>query len=361
MELRDLRQKQLSDAWWERGKYGIICAAPRTGKTFVGINVLEKFPSDCRVLITYPDVKIKQSWLGDFKKRGYENSNVTFTTFVSLHKHLEEEFDLIIVDEIHLLSEKQIENLRTLHQRLHKPLLGLTGTLSSWTQRVLREELGLIVVAFYPMEQAIEEGILPDYEINIVSVELDNKTKLNWGKRWSTEKARWNSFKYLMEKEDKEGREPNFHVRLKLIEILQRSIAKKRKTIELIEQFKDERLLVFCGRTEIADSLGIPSYHSKSSEKKVFEDFVNGSINHLAVIKIGNTGVTYTPLNKVIVNYFDSNAENLTQRINRAMSLEYDNPEKKAVIYIVCSTEKKERDWLKKALSMFSDKKIKYL
>ena len=93
----------------------------------------------------------------------------------------------------------------------------------------------------------------------------------------------------------------------------------------------------------------------------MFEDFVNGNINHLAVIKIGNTGVTYTPLNKVIVNYFDSNAENLTQRINRAMSLEYDNPEKKAVIYIVCSTEKKERDWLKKALSMFSDKKIKYL
>ena len=299
--------------------------------------------------------------MNDFEKRGYKNENIVFTTFVSLHKHIEEDFDLIIIDEIHLLSEKQIESLRTLNERLYKPLLGLSGTLSQWTQRVLKEDLGLIVVAYYSMEQAIEEGILPDYEINIVSVELDNKTKINWGKRWSTEKARWNSFKYLMEKEEKEGKPPNFHVRLKLIEILQRSIAKKRKTIELIEQFKDERLLIFTGRTEIADSLGIPSYHSKSSEKKVFEEFVRGEINHLAVIKIGNTGVTYTPLNKVIINSFYSDEEQMTQKIMRCMSLEYNNPSKKAIIWIVTTNEKKEKEWLTKSLNQLSQSKIKWI
>ncbi|HEY5587381.1 MAG TPA: hypothetical protein VIK86_00335, partial [Candidatus Paceibacterota bacterium] len=83
--------------------------------------------------------------------------------------------------------------------------------------------------------------------------------------------------------------------------------------------------------------------------------------NHLAVVNIGNTGITYKPLNFVIVNYFDSNAENLTQRINRCMSMEYDNPDKKAHIFIISTDEKIEGAWLAKALEFFSPEKIKYL
>ena len=82
---------------------------------------------------------------------------------------------------------------------------------------------------------------------------------------------------------------------------------------------------------KIADELGIPSYHSKSSEKQIFDDFAEGVGNHLAVVKIGNTGVTYKPLNKVIINYFDSNGENLAQKINRCMAMEYNTPEKKHI------------------------------
>lgn len=93
----------------------------------------------------------------------------------------------------------------------------------------------------------------------------------------------------------------------------------------------------------------------------MFEQFVNGDIPHLAVVKIGNTGVTYTPLNKVIINYFDSNCENLTQKINRCMSLEYNNPDKKAIIYLITSSEEIELKWLRKALSMFDNNKINYL
>jgi hypothetical protein len=118
---------------------------------------------------------------------------------------------------------------------------------------------------------------------------------------------------------------------------------------------------VFCGVTKIADQLGIPSYHSKKEEKQIFDDFVTGKGKHLAVVKIGNTGVTYKPLNRVIINYFDSNGENLAQKINRCMAMEYDNPEKKAKIYIVCSTEDVEAKWLKKALEFFDKNKIKFV
>jgi hypothetical protein len=118
---------------------------------------------------------------------------------------------------------------------------------------------------------------------------------------------------------------------------------------------------VFCGTTAVADNLGIPSYHNKSKEKSIFEDFAEGEGNHLAVVKIGNTGVTYKPLDRVIINYFDSNAENLAQKINRCMAMEYNTPDKKAHIYIVSSNEPVELKWLQKALEFFDKTKIKYM
>ncbi len=81
----------------------------------------------------------------------------------------------------------------------------------------------------------------------------------------------------------------------------------------------------------------------------------------MAVVKIGNTGVTYKPLNRVIINYFDSNAENLAQKINRCMAMEYNNPDKKAQIYIISSDEEVEAKWLNKALEFFDKSKIKFV
>jgi hypothetical protein len=151
-------------------------------------------------------------------------------------------------------------------------------------------------------------------------------------------------------------------LRLARMRIIQNSLAKRECTKRILEKHKDERILVFCGVTKIADALDIPSYHSKKGEKEMFEKFVSGEgSNHMAVVKIGNTGVTYKPLNKVIINYFDSNAENLAQKINRCMAMEYDNPDKKAQIYIISSDESVELKWLKKALEFFDKNKIKYI
>jgi hypothetical protein len=143
--------------------------------------------------------------------------------------------------------------------------------------------------------------------------------------------------------------------------LIQNSIAKLHKTQALLKAHKDDRVLVFCGLTKIADSLGIPVYHSKAGDKQIFDDFATGKGNHLAVVKIGNTGVTYKPLNRVIINYFDSNGENLAQKINRCMAMEYNTPDKKSHVYIVCSTEDVEKKWLRKALEFFDKDKIKYV
>jgi hypothetical protein len=43
------------------------------------------------------------------------------------------------------------------------------------------------------------------------------------------------------------------------------------------------------------------------------------------------------------------------------MAMEYDNPDKKAHIYIISSDEPVELKWLKKALEFFDKEKIKYV
>ena len=355
MSIRDLRQKEFAEMYVNSNRFNIMHLAPRFGKIRLSVLVLKALNSNS-ILICYPDTKIEASWKADFKELEYDDSKICYTTYLSLWKHVEEKYDIVILDELHTMSTNQIEEAKKLF-KLSKTVLGLSGTISKETAHILLNELNLPIIANYSIGQAIEEGVIVDYEISVIKVPLDNKLRIYKGK---TEKQKFDGYTHVINKMENLGKD-TFFLRLSRMRLIQNSIAKKNKTIELLNKHSNERILVFAGVTKIADSLNIPSYHSKSTEKKVFEEFVKGDVNHLAVVKIGNSGVTYPNLNRVIINYFDSNGANLAQRINRCMGLEYNNPDKKAHIYIVSSTESTEQKWLAKALEFFDKSKIKYL
>ena len=357
MTLRDKRQKEFADVWLKE-KHGILNLCPRFGKCRTTINILEELDNP-NILIAYPDNKIKESWQNDFEERDYDTSRVTYTTHLSLKKYIDQEYDVVIIDEIHLLSEAQIEVCKELFAN-NEQILGLTGTLSIDSEINLEKELDIHVIAHYPIEKAINEGVIVDYEITVIRVPLDDKTLLDFKGKKKTEKKQFDNVSWVINKMMAGGSDTMF-MRLARMRLIQSSLAKTNATKALLAKHKDERVLVFCGTTKVSDSLGIPSYHSKSSEKQMFAEFAEGKGNHMAVVKIGNTGVTYKPLNRVIINYFDSNAENLAQKINRCMAFEYNTPDKKAHIYIISTNEPVELKWLKKALEFFDENKIKYV
>jgi superfamily II DNA or RNA helicase len=359
MTLRDKRQQEFAEMWL-KDKWGILNLCPRFGKIRTTINILKKIKPKS-ILIAYPDNKIKESWESDFKEMKYKNENITYTTHLSLHKHQNDVFDIVVIDEIHLLSEAQIEAARALLE-YNPQVLGLTGTMTTYTQKTLLDELDLPVIAEYPIEQAVREGVIVDYEISVIRVPLDDQKINDYKGKKRTEKKHFDSYGWVIDSLERQGKATMF-LRLARMRIIQSSLAKLEATKKLLAKHKDERVLVFCGTTKIADSLGIPSHHSKSGVDELFTEFANGNdaINHMAVVKIGNTGVTYKPLNRVIINYFDSNAENLAQKINRCMAMEYNTPDKKAHIYIITSNEEVELKWLKKALEFFDKEKIKYI
>lgn len=348
--MRDILQEKFANEYVEYSESGILYLCPRFGKCRVGIKIFQKLKPK-RILIAVPDLNIKKSWNDEFKILKFEG-DVVFTTFLSLHKYKKYKFDLIVIDEIHLLSEAQIDHLKEYTPRI----LGLTGTLASDTEYTLREQLNLEVISRYSITQAIKDGIICDYEINIVTCKLDSKKLQVFNKRTKTEKAQYEAYSFVISKLEKMGKETLF-MRLARMRLIQSSIAKIETTKKLLEKFKDERVLIFCGQKKIADSLGCNSYHS-SSDNDTLTEFAEGNGNHLAVVKLGNTGITYKPLSKVIINYFDSNPENLAQKINRCMAMEYGKH--KSSIWIVSTDESVELKWLKKALQFFDPTKIKY-
>jgi len=287
LPLRDLRQEEFANLWLNTGKFGILHLAPRFGKIRTSILIM-RIMKPKTVLIVYPDTKIRQAWLDDFDKCDYHNEGVVFTTYISLKKHYEDEFDLIILDEIHLISPAQTR-LTIEMLGVNKFVLGLTGTLSSATKTYLKANLRMKVVGEYSINQGIEEGVLADYQIVVISTPLDAFSRMRYPKGMYTERERYGHLSWAVNQNTDKEKDSKF-LRLMRMRVIQNSIAKRKKTIDILHKYADERILVFCGITSIADSLGIPSYHSKSSEKNVFERFATGEGNHLAVVKIGNTG-----------------------------------------------------------------------
>lgn len=359
--IRDLLQIKFAKKWLET-KRGILYLTPRFGKIYTSIYILEALEKeqekDLEILIAYPDKEIEKSWKKDFLAREFDDSNIEYTTHLSLKKHIGKKYDIIIVDEIHLLSPAQRIALDDIQDN-NLCILGLTGTLMRKTEVSLLEELCLPVVAQYTLAEGIIDKIIPDYEIHVVNTPLDDTRLVQYSKKMKTDKKHFQDLNFVIKKMDGMGRDASF-LRLNRMRVIQRSYAKILKTRQILERYKDERILVFCGLTEVADDLGIDSYHAKVKEKEIFENFVSGKTKHLAVVKIGNSGTTYAKLSRVIINYFDSNAENLAQKINRAMTMEFDNPDKKAKIIILSSMEEVELNWLRKALEFFDPAKIKY-
>ena len=244
MTLRDQRQKEFAEAFIRHGKFGILNLCPRFGKIRTAINVFNELKPKS-ILVAYPDKKIEQGWIDDFEQLGFDDSIVTYTTHLSLKKHKDETFDIVVIDEIHLLSEAQIEACQELIEN-NEVVLGLTGTLSKWTEVTMNRDLNLYVVAEYPIEKAIEEGVVVDYQITVVKVPLDNKLPQTFRNKVRTEKKQFDALSYVIDKLTKEGKDTMF-LRLGRMRVIQSSIAKLKKTKDLLQQFKDERVLVFCG------------------------------------------------------------------------------------------------------------------
>jgi superfamily II DNA or RNA helicase len=349
--MREKRQQEASDSY-DGNERSIIKACPRFGKIKVTIDIWKKLGVK-KVLVVYPRVDIQTGWVDDIKKWGWDGE-VTFSTYRSLDKVVGV-WDMVVYDEIHECSDNQLWKMKGIKC---PHVLGLSGTMTIGTEKNIANIAQIYPCYEYSIEQGVKEGILCDYIITLHKTPLDDTIKTK--KMGKSEKRRFESLTHVYN-ELKVQKKDTFFIYIKQIQLIQESYAKLQKTKDLLGQWSEERVLVFCGTTNIADQLGCQAYHSKRKEQAVFEDFCKGKgDNHLATIKMAQAGITIKPISRGLMNYISGSPEDTAQKVARFLGLEYSNPGKVADIHIVISDEKFEKEKVETALMFFDKNKIKW-
>lgn len=352
---RDELQDEAADAWIDSDtRRGIVYACPRFGKTFVAVKVMKKLGIK-KATVCFPRTDIQAGWEDTFDVLDY-HIDITYITFTSLSKLHLAPGELLILDEPHELSDNQIFKIEypcDTHE-----VLALTGTMTLSTEQKLYNKLGLEVFYRYGIENGVRDGVLADYNIFVHKIPLDKIIKI-YKSNTISEKKYYDNINYIRESyKNKKNFISAMFMEMKLKSIVQGSISKLYVTLDMLQKWKDERVLVFCGLTSIADRLNIPAYHSKNKEKGLLDDFCKGIGKHLVTIQMMKAGITIKPIHKGIINYTSGASEDAAQKISRFLGIEYDNPDKKAEIHFLVTDEEYALTRAKTALLFFDPKKI---
>lgn len=357
---RDEIQRVISNKIIENNWFGLVDVACRVGKTKISLDSLNK---NFKIVIIYPETNIKQSWINDIKRFKNKFKSVKYSTTRSISK-LKEHSDVVILDEIHTFSQKQLNDVKNyLLTYKIKSCFGLSGSLSDESKQEIFDILGLKTIYRYSIQQAISDKIISDYKITVISTPLntDKNIKIKWkgGEFFTSEKQSFDRLSSKINNWQNYSSKQLKIMRLVRMRIIMNSKAKIELTKKVINDNINNRLLVFCGTIDVSNGLGIPSYHSKSLSDLKKDEFLNLKGNHLAIVNKLNTGITFPKLDIAILNYYNSNTEVMMQKISRVMNMDYGN--KIANIIIISSNEEVEKRWLSKSLSLFDSSKITYI
>lgn len=349
---REIVEKSLD--FFKNNKIGYLDVAMRVGKSFISIEIFRKLGKN--ILISYPDNKLKDSWSQEFQKWNYINDKVTFVNFSSLKKYLDNSYDVFCIDEWHSLSLQELEYCKEISEKCNYTL-GLSGTISKETKM---KWPNLKEIFKFTTNQAIDSGVVSDYQITVHIVELDNKIRTpNKQGKLKTEKERYKGYSYVMANTYDKKSKMFMHLALARNRLSLSSIGKIQYTKKLlVEKMQQKRVLIFTGLADVADQFPF-SYHSKSKNDENYQSFLKGEINWLSLAAMGKVGVTYPNLDSVILLNFTYNAAETSQILNRAIKLDYKG--KIADLHVIVLNEEPELKKVKESLSMLDQSKIKYI
>jgi superfamily II DNA or RNA helicase len=326
------------------------------GKTLVGLTHMENNTTPLmKCLVVAPKKAIFQSWKDDAVKFGKEEllGRMVFTTYLSLNKHKPTDYDIVYLDEMHSL----LDSHRGFLQLYKGKVLGLTGT----PPKRGYSEKGKLVQEFCPVvftfkaDDAVENGILNDYQIIVHQVNLSNEKVYEakmFNKPYLTSETA--NYTYWSRRLDVGG--GNMHMmRVMRMKAMMEYPSKERYTKKLMESIQT-KCIIFANTQVQADRLCEHSYHSNNPKSQENLDmFKAGEINKLSTVMQLNEGVNIPNLKQGIIMHAYGNERKAAQRIGRLLRL---NPDDKAIVHILCYMDTVDEKWVKEALEGFDQTKV---
>lgn len=363
MSKRDEIQQQALDIAlnYKRSGLGISMGV---GKTLIGLRYLshlqEQNMHKLNVLVVAPKLSIFDTWKDDAVKFGIDQKvmdQITYTTYLSLHKFNPHNFDIVVLDECHSLLDSHETFLANYKGRI----LGLTGT----PPRYSHTEKGRMVSKYCPIlykyitDDAVDDNILNDYRIivhkmplstdNVIPVVLKNNNF------YTSEKKSYDYWtKRIIDADTKKQEQ--------IASVMRMRVMMDFKTKELYAKYLlseiEDKCIVFCNTQAQADRVCKYSVHSENPDAETnLEMFKQDKIDKLSCVLQLNEGVNIPNLRAGIIMHAYGNERKSSQRIGRLLRL---NPDDTAIVHILCYSNTVDERWVAEALRDLDPTKIKY-
>jgi superfamily II DNA or RNA helicase len=376
--------------WVKNDQRGTLAGATGMGKTKPAIDVMmdlwgqylmDPTPGPPRIFLAVPTEKLRDTgwpeevykWYGD---EGIEmwKECVTAECYISIHKTRNQRWNLVILDEAHWLTP--LSALFFKHNT-YDAVMGMTATAPDKQRDPDKYDLlkQIAPVVFtYSLDQGVEDGVVADFELRVVMLQLDDTIKnIKAGTKikpfLTTEKAHYD---YLCKRLKQLYIQANQAAGIAKAQVENRikfaTLDRTRFIYNLPSKTKaakhmmnavlpGKRTLLFCGSIAQCDELcGQYVYHSKSKDE-YFHKFKAGEGEYMGTVNAVNEGQNIVDLDQALVVQVNSNERHLVQRVGRAVRIREGH---KATVWILSVQGTVDEKWTEKALANFDPSKVIY-
>jgi superfamily II DNA or RNA helicase len=375
---KDIIQKQALDSWIDKGCSGVVVMTMGSGKSKLGIDAINHC-NPKRVLITSPRTNLKESWSKEFEKWGIYNwdmfgdsdeydiqcgtrINITLENIQTCYKwntELINKYDLIIIDEAHLVISQEYSSIVVKALQLKKKILGLTGTPNKsdeFKAQFYKEVLPIV----FEYNDSAKDGLINHTMHYIFRYDLTDEFKIKVGnktKSWTA--GELSQYQYLSERFEKAkrtmaylGAEDFFKTSIQWMKGIDENgnkldkqfvdagrgfftaIRYRKEFLWNLEsskywcnRFKDRilqgttnKVLIFSALTAQASKLSKYSIHSKKDKEvndKLLQDFNLGIIRELSSCDMLTLGLNLKNAKYAIMESFNGSNTSASQRVGR--------------------------------------------
>lgn len=342
--------------------HGRLLLSPRLGKTRIVIELIKK-NKPLSILWVTPSAKLATVDIPEeFKtwKATKYLPRLKTITWASLGK-LMGHYDLIVLDEDQYMTENNITGILSGVIK-YNYIISMTGTNTKHEHKSeLYKLLKLNTLHEVSINEAVNIGILSDYKVNVVEIDLNTDKTITAGTKekpfLTSEKDNYNYIDRITNT-SMYTNSPNakFNI-LKRMRLVHNSVTKTNLAKYLVDNLKGRKLF-FCSNIQQAEALSENTYHSKTNNVAL-NKFISGEIDTITMVNAGGTGFTYREIDHLVIVQSDSNKNgSVLQKVSRTL-LEQKNY--KATIWILCLRGTKDEQWVNAALESLDKDKIEFI
>jgi superfamily II DNA or RNA helicase len=370
-------QQEARRAWEVGGKWGLLAMATGTGKSKIAIDVVtelsEPMFAEPRILLVVPTEKLRDdNWLDEFNKWGAGKwyKNLQRSCYVSITKYEFQNYDLVILDEAHNLTDR---NSDFFQRNTVKQVLALTatppnskGSETDKAKALLFQQFRIKTDFEYTLDQAVASGLVAPFHINVVECTLDDTQKYikagnDKTRFYQTEAQRYKYVSDLILRLQIAKKEDVLKFKyMERMRVVQNSIAKTKIARAILDKYipVGDRALIFCGSIKQSEELmGENVYHSKSGDA-MLQLFQKEAITRLGCVEALNEGINVPNVDQGLIVQLNSSKKDLVQRIGRLIRK---RPGHKALVWIIVAVDTVDKNWFAKAIEGFDESVITYI